>query len=193
MLTKAVQADASTEVDEAAHRRRLAEGYVMLAERNAFQPQSFWTPTFDEARVGRVSADRAISGWKFFVRVLNTRMYGKNFRRKCKHSMFSYIAAVDYSDLGAVHLHVVVDGWVDYEIAHAIWKASFGGLNIQPINSEEELRVANEHVVKYALKASDLVTFWFRDRPAGRVRPYTASGQGVSRGVGPPSASREIL
>lgn len=149
----------------------LVDGYVDLAISKGFIAQTFWTLTFDERRLGRVSAERALDCWHWFVGVVNSRMHGDRFRRWCKHSAFSYIVAVDYSWLGAVHLHAVVDGWVDFKIGYAIWNSSFGAPRAKMIDGDEDVRVAIGHVFKYAMSGSDRIEFWFRDRAPHRKPP----------------------
>jgi hypothetical protein len=155
-----------------AQRVELAESWVQWAEQQAFRPQLFITPTFDEGRLGYVSPERAQSAWRWLVRHVSEGMYGRTFRSWCKHAPFSYLVGTDYSRLGAVHLHAVVHGYLDFNLAHMLWKRSFGstradvhysGLHIETIhnNSAEEERVALAHVVKYASKGSDLMSWWF--------------------------------
>jgi len=115
--------------------------------------------------------------------------YGRGYKQWCKHSAFGYLVGVDYSRLGAVHLHAVVDGWVDFHEVHALWGKHFGFAWTKGIDSREDERVALAHVVKYALKGSDLVQFWFRRRPAPAVSgqrrpvvPVKAAGFGARKG-----------
>lgn len=162
--------------DRGPARADVQAGYVELALQHGFRPQSFWTLTFDERRTGKISAERALAAWRWFVRVLNEMAHGKHYRQWCKHSAFSYIAAVDHSELGAVHLHAVVDGWVDFREAYRVWNAAYGAPHATVISVGEDERVAIAHVVKYATKGSDRLAFWFRDRAPERTSSTVVLG-----------------
>lgn len=169
---------APAELDRGPSREDVQDGWVELAAAQGFVPQTFWTLTFDEDRIGRVDPQRALGKWRWLVRVLNRQTYGPRVRQWCKHSAFSYIAAVDYSRLGAVHLHVVVDGWVDLRELHRLWNAGCGYAWISMIDQAEEVRVAIAHVVKYATKGSDRIVFWFNRSPQ-RMAPPAFVGQSL--------------
>jgi hypothetical protein len=161
--------------DRGPSRDDVQAGWVDLALERGFRAGTFWTLTFDEGRVGRVTPERALSAWRWIVRVLNEGMHGKGYRQWCKHSSWSYIAGVDYSSLGAVHLHAVVDGWVDFNQLHRVWGKAYGFVWTKVVEPGEDERVALAHVVKYATKGSDRLAFWFRDRPPLRTPPNPAS------------------
>jgi hypothetical protein len=160
--------------DESSEGRALSRvAWADMAAMHGFMSHVFLTLTFDEERVGLVESDRALRAWRYLVALLNLMMWGKGYKKHWKHSSFSYIAAVDFSRLGAVHLHVVIDGWVDYREIHAIWNKGFGFAWAERVGSEEDWRVALAHVVKYATKAESDVDFWFSHSPC-RVDPSKA-------------------
>jgi len=137
------------------------EGWVDFARSKGFTAQHFLTLTFDEIRIGKVSAERALMAWRSYVRTAMKARYGRRFERKYGRAAFSYMAAVDYSRLGAVHLHVVVDGALDYRHLHDLWGDRYGYCWTETVDAAEDSRVALAHVTKYATKAQGLVDFWF--------------------------------
>jgi hypothetical protein len=170
-----ILADPAELADLGQERIELAEAWVSWAFQNGFRADTFVTPTFDEARLGYVSPERATQAWRWAVRHVSEGMYGAHYRRWCKHAPFSYLVGVDYSKLGAVHLHAVIHGWVDYRLLIVLWKRAFGRIDIEQLDqgSVEQERVALAHVTKYAMKGSDLVCWWFRsgDPDLARLRP----------------------
>jgi hypothetical protein len=143
---------------------------VKLALDNGFVPLLFVTLTFDESRLGTVSPERALSKWAWIVAILNRMTWGKSYKRRFKHSSFSYIVAVDFSKLGAVHLHAIIDGWIPLAELHRVWNHACGFAWVTKIKSSEDVRIAIAHVVKYATKGSDLVDWWFSKSPI-RFKP----------------------
>jgi hypothetical protein len=176
-------------------REEVKAAWVEWAHQNGFRPSLFLTPTFDESKLGYVSPERATQAWRWFVRHASERMYGRSFRSWCKHAPFSYVVGVDYSKLGAVHLHAVIHGWVELRMAIQLWGARFGILYADVLDhpSAEEERVALAHVVKYATKGSDLISWWFRSGDpdqardkAGRSRKQVPTANGPSATSGGP-------
>jgi len=175
-------------------REELVSAWVELAWQHGFRPMTFWTLTFDEKRLGRVDPERAMSAWRWLVRYLNVAEHGKRFKQWCKHSEFGYMVAVDYSRLGAVHLHAVVDRWVDLGRLHAVWSEHWGHAWTKTIGQGEDERIALSHIVKYTVKGSGLVDFWFRRLPgtgSSQSGPTASVGQlgsvvPVKRGLEPP-------
>jgi len=137
------------------------EAWVDFARAHGFIAQHFLTLTFDEKRIGPVGAERALMAWRRYVRVAMQSRYGRRFERKYGRASFSYIAAVDFSQLGAVHLHVVLDGALDYRHLHDMWPDRYGYCWTETVDTSEDTRVALAHVTKYATKSHGLVDYWF--------------------------------
>lgn len=155
---------------EGVTRSGLRHDWVDFAQAHGFIASHFLTLTFDEDRTGRVVPERALVCWRGVVRSLNKWQWGHRFERKYGRSSFSYIAAVDYSELGAVHLHIVVDGFLPYSLLHSMWNDRFGFAWVEPVDTAEDNRVALAHVTKYSMKAEGALVDFFFARIVVRAR-----------------------
>jgi len=149
----------------------LASGWAEAFVSAGFRPLSFWTFTFeregrgfDGARYERV----ALGCFRWWVRQVNIRAVGPKFRRKFKHSFFSYLVAVDRHKDGYLHLHAVVDGFIEYRAGRDLWLSRYGFSYVSTIDGSEDARVALAHISKYARKtendAAD-VDWWICRKP----------------------------
>jgi hypothetical protein len=158
-------------MERAASQVELANAWLQLFQDRGFLAMSFLTFTFDPKRWKSISPHKAMGLFKWWLVKINRDLGGKNYKRRCKHSLISYAVGVDYHKSGDVHLHAVIDGWFDYSLARRVWGDRCGFLGIDRVtNSDASLR----HVLKYIRKGDDFgPSFWFnkmpvRDRPAGR-------------------------
>ena len=123
-----------------------------------FAPTSFITLTFDN-RFAEVGPDWVRGLWKKLVHELNKDVGGRDYRRKFKHSYFSYVMTLEYQTRGALHVHALVDNWIDYELLHRLWNSYAGFAWVKRVHpsSEHEMR----YVLKYVTNdAAPLV--WFK-------------------------------
>jgi len=150
-----------------------------------FQPTTFLTLTFNEKIVRDVSVDKAYWWFARLVEALNQDVLGLRYRRKCKHSYFSYLVSHEYHVKGNVHLHVLVDNWVDYALIHKWWNAHCGFAwtstipNTDPRKKlstvqrmkTESMAAALRYVLKYVLKTSVTPRIWITNKrwDVGRV------------------------
>jgi hypothetical protein len=126
-----------------------------------FAPTSFITLTFDD-RYSEVGADWVRGLWKKLVHELNKDVGGRDYRRKFKHSYFSYVMTLEYQTRGALHVHALVDNWIDYDLLHRLWNSWAGFAWVKRVHpsSEHELR----YVLKYVTKDSAPLVWFKRDR-----------------------------
>jgi len=143
-----------------------------------FNPTTFLTLTFDEKLVKDVTVDRAYWFFARLVEALNADMLGKNYRGKCKHSYFSYLVSHEYHVKGNVHLHALIDNWVDYALIHRWWNAHCGFAwtatipNTDPRKKlkavhrlkTESMSAALRYVLKYVLKSSVTPRIWITNK-----------------------------
>jgi hypothetical protein len=152
------------------------------------------TMTFDPQRRGPVSEAQALWWWRRLVRRLNEEIGGKHYRDKWGHSYFGYIAGVEYHKSGAVHMHAVVDNWIDFGLAHACWQAWNGWLWIR--KCDQDPAAALRYVVKYVTKADQRPSWWFQREPRV-IDPDTGRSFRVSSGpqanLSRPASSSGVL
>jgi len=87
------------------------------------------------------------------VQVLNRDLFGKHFFRICGHSYFSHILGIEFTTLGAIHGHMLVDQPINYELVHRFWNSVSGFAFIKPV---DDLSAAARYVTKYVVKHQDL-------------------------------------
>lgn len=110
--------------------------------------------TFDEAdRTHDVSRDESEYLWRRLVQSLNRELYGNHYTRIVGHSYFSYALAFEYQTRGAIHMHALVDGITNWELANRIWRQMAGIIKIKPV--EDGLKAA-KYLCKYVTKGGDI-------------------------------------
>jgi hypothetical protein len=135
-----------------ADRKVLLETWVSFFREENFVGMSHVVLTFDLKRwVGTgVSVEGALFMWRRLVQALNeSALHTKNYQRKVGHSYFGYVVGVEFHKSGVVHLHVVVDNWIDYALVHSWWNEHCG------FAWTTELRAGvddKKHGIRYALK-----------------------------------------
>jgi len=99
--------------------------------------------------------DACVRDIRMLVSVLNKNSLGTHYRRKCKHSYFSYLFVLESHKNGAPHWHGIVDTWIDYELLHRWWGSNCGFAKIQTIKHEQGISGSNgtpEAVYHYLAK-----------------------------------------
>jgi hypothetical protein len=91
--------------------------------------------------------------WQTFVQILNRDLYGNNYTRRVGHSYFSYVQGVEYQTREVLHLHVLVDQPVNYQLMQKLWNHMSGFIWIKPVPDK---RGAVEYISKYVIKGEDL-------------------------------------
>lgn len=169
--------------------KEIVETWVkFLAEKN-FVGMSHITLTFDLKRwVQRgVTVAAALFMWRRLVQAMNeSALHTKDYQRKVGHSYFGYVVGVEFHKSGVVHLHVVVDNWIDYALVHEWWNKRCGFAWITKLKPgvEDEKRGVR-YALKYALKSGCDPVYFIqgRRRDVSRVRLVKASREIIRRDV----------
>jgi len=115
---------------------------------------SFWTMTFSEAdRTHEVTEVESEFLWRRLVQRLNIELYGKHYTRMIGHSYFSYALAFEYQKRGAIHMHALVDGITNWELANRVWRQMAGIIKIEPV--DDGLKAA-KYICKYVAKGGEI-------------------------------------
>jgi hypothetical protein len=94
-----------------------------------FRPAMFLTLTYDN-RFSEMPAEWVRSTWKWLVHRLNLDVGGDGYKRKFKHSYFSYVMALEYQSRGALHIHALIENpgeAIRYMRVQELWSPKFGG------------------------------------------------------------------
>jgi hypothetical protein len=128
---------------------------------------SHLTLTFDSRRHG-MSVEGALFMWRRLVQQLNEDLGGHAYRDKWGHCYFGYLVGVEFHKSGVVHLHVVVDNWIDYRRVHAWWNEFCGFAWIKQL--DDGGLAALKYVVKYVMKSDQAPSVWLQRRRREVVR-----------------------
>jgi hypothetical protein len=132
------------------------------------------TLTFDSRRHG-ISVEGALFMWRRLVQQLNEDQGGKAYRDKWGHCYFGYLVGVEFHKSGVVHLHVVVDNWLDYRRVHGWWNEFCGFAWIKQL--DDGGLSALKYVVKYVMKSDQAPTVWIQRRRREVVRGRIAQDE----------------
>ena len=94
---------------------------------------------------------------------LNRDLYGNHYTRIIGHSYFSYALAFEYQTRGAIHMHALVNGITNWELANEIWRHMAGIIKIKPV--DDGLKAA-KYLCKYVTKGGDIDLYI-----AGKYKP----------------------
>jgi hypothetical protein len=168
-----------------------------------FRPAMFMTLTYDN-RYSEMPAEWVRSTWKWLVHRLNKDVAGDDYKRKFKHSYFSYVMALEYQKRGALHIHALIENpneAIRYMRVHELWSPKFGGrfgfawishvpnpklvgLNALKAGSED---AALRYVLKYVLKDGSPLVWIKKKRVEVRtvdLRPFDGPSNSI---VGAPA------
>ena len=161
---------------EFVERKTLVETWADFFAEKKFVGMSHLTLTFDLKRwvATGVSVDSALFMWRRLVQALNENaLRTKDYQRKVGHSYFGYVVGVEFHKSGVVHLHAVVDNWIDYAFVHEWWNKRCGFAWITKLKiGVEDKKHGIRYALKYAIKSGcDPVYFLQkRRREIARVR-----------------------
>lgn len=174
--------------------RVTVEDWISWLRAVGFQPRMFLTLTYDN-RYSEMPAEWVRSTWKWLVHKLNHEIGGNQYKRKFKHSYFSYVMALEYQKRGALHIHALIENpseAIRYMRIHELWSPKFGGrygfawlshvpnpkltgLGALKAGSED---AALRYVLKYVLKDSSPLVWIKKKRVEVRtvdLKPAAAS------------------
>ena len=119
--------------------------------------QHFVTLTFKDFQ----TRDQAEHAFRFLLRVLNTDLFGKHYTRTVGHCYCSYVVGFEKQTRGALHMHVLFDRPINFNLIHRIWcgdpkNPRFGFAFIKPV---EDAQGAVEYISKYISKDGDLMLY----------------------------------
>jgi hypothetical protein len=141
--------DENSKLNSSEYKNTWAEFIENLAKWN-----SFWTLTFSEAdRTHAVTKDESEFLWRRLVQRLNRDLYGNHYTRIVSHSYFSYALAFEYQTRGAIHMHALIAGITNWELANKVWRKMAGIIKIEPV--VDGLKAA-KYLCKYVAKGGDL-------------------------------------
>ena len=126
----------------------LREGWEKWV-RGFAQWQSFVTLTFRDI----VTRDQSENQFRFLIQVLNRDLFGNHYTRIVGHSYFAYAAGWEHQKRGALHLHVLVDRRINYDLVHAVWGKMSGFAWIEPV---VDLEPVVGYLSKYVSKGGEL-------------------------------------
>jgi len=149
------------------------DDWLVFLGAHGFCPSLFVTLTFDEKRLGAVSVPTAYWWFRRLVDKINRDAMGPRYRRKVKHSFFSYVCVHEYTVRGSVHLHWLTDNWVDCRLIHDYWNLHCGFAWTAPVPNpkisgglsrlkSESSDAALRYVLKYVLKGSVYPLVWIK-------------------------------
>lgn len=106
----------------------------------------------------------------FLIQVLNRDLFGNNYVRKVGHCYFSYVVGVEYTKNGVVHLHLLVDMPINFELVHRIWNFVSGFAYIKPVTDKKGV---SNYMCKYVAKEQDLIIrIRHEDLPRPKFLPF---------------------
>lgn len=147
-----------------------AADYAMwLIAEKGFVPKLAITLTWDckrgKAGWNGVSVDGALWWWRQLVRFLNAHEGGKDYRRKWGHSYFGYVVGVERNKAGVVHVHAVVDNWIDCKVLHGWWNARCGFAWTNALTADRDGGFFSlRYALKYAIKSGGPSSVWLQKR-----------------------------
>lgn len=142
------------------------ENYV----RDFAQWKSFVTLTFRDF----VTRDQAEHQFRFLLQVLNRDLFGNHYTRIVGHNYCSYVAGFETQKRGALHMHILFDKPINYNLVHAVWNKMAGFAWIEPVADPDR---AVAYVAKYVSKGGDLVVHRPVKVKEPKFQPLWYSGQ----------------
>jgi len=110
-----------------------------------------------------ISPDVAGHLFKAFIRAVNSKVFGKNYRNFIKHSYFSYALASEYQIRDVLHFHVLTDRPLPFKFIHEWWGSRCGFVHTKIID-KEDIKKHVYYATKYVLKG-------------GSIKPFLRSGE----------------
>jgi hypothetical protein len=138
------------DVAAAEQARALANSYIEWIE-NFAEWRTMITLTVSNEHM--CSREMFVKRCRALIGALNRDLFGNHYFRICGHSYFSHILGIEYTTLGAIHGHMLVDRPTNYDLVHGWWNKASG---FAFIKSVEDVSGAARYISKYVVKHQDL-------------------------------------
>ena len=134
--------------------------------------QAFLTWTYDEDKLlkyrpylSEPSTAELLGLFQWWVKMVNTWAGGGGYKAKWGHSYFSYLVVTERGKrFGRLHLHGLVDNYIDFHQAKEAWWARVGHLEIDSLwdlgPGAREAKVL--YLAKYATKGPASPVLWIQ-------------------------------
>lgn len=148
--------------------RSLVDVWLTWLRSVGFFARSHVVLTFGKEELWDVGAERAAGMWAKLVKELNVGMCrrlggnGARYKRWWGHSYFSYLMCLERQKRGTLHIHAVVDNWIDYEQLHQLWQYWCGFAYVRAVSEGDD--VATRYVLKYITKVNSPGAVWLQRR-----------------------------
>jgi hypothetical protein len=137
--------------------------------------KSFLTLTFSQADLKYdVTQEQVIYKWNLLIRKLNSDLYGGHYTRKCNHSYFSYVLAVEPHRSGALHAHALVNKAIDWATTKEYWYLIAGRAYIEPVQGKTEK--VSGYLSKYVTKGGIVLPYRALQVKDPPFKPYWCPG-----------------
>lgn len=114
--------------------------------------------------------DAILRRFSTLIQILNRDLLGKHYIKKVGHCYFSYVVGVEYTKNGVVHLHLLVDMPLNFELVHRIWNFVSGFAYIKPVTDKKGV---SNYMCKYVAKEQDLIIrIRHEDLPRPKFLPF---------------------
>lgn len=126
--------------------------------------KNFTTLTFEE----ETPPDKARRLLYSLINTLNEDLLGKHFKRKVKHSYFSYVTGIEYQKRDVIHFHMLADSPIHFDRIHSFWKYHAGFAWTEIIRDPVDVV---QYIAKYTLKGGNIEVFQAKKRPVLKQYP----------------------
>ena len=146
----------------------LAESWKAYV-RGFAQWQNFVTLTFRDI----VTRDQAEHQFRYLIQVLNRDLFGKHYTRIVGHCYCSYVVGFESQKRGALHMHVLFDKPINFNLVHVVWNKMAGFAWIKPV---DDVEAVSAYVAKYVSKGGDLSLYKPLQVKEPRFQPFWYTG-----------------
>jgi hypothetical protein len=96
--------------------------------------ENYFSKTFKD----EISVEAADKYFSKLLKILNEELFGKHYTKTVHHSYTSYVLGTEYQKRGAVHLHVLFDRPVNYDLIVRVWHSLAGLSAVGPVRNPED-------------------------------------------------------
>jgi len=136
---------------------RISKVELSEANRQFISQLADWKIWLTLTSKGLVSPDGMIKRWRHLLQVLNRRTFGKNYVEKVGHSYFSYAMGIEVQKRDVIHLHVLIDRPIDFDLVHRVWGNMSGFAWMVPVSGNREKVI--KYLSKYVSKGGEIMYY----------------------------------